>query len=96
MLDSFIVLMHVLVAFVFLGSACLVRTPELLLLQLLLRESMDWHELCLRASDWALGLVLYWLLLDPALDALPTERSLTLLALEWIRNHFQADLANKK
>lgn len=69
---------------------------ELLVLELLLCESMDWKEFCVHASDRAFCLVFVRLLIYPLLNAFPTERRLTFLALKRVENYFQADLANEK
>ena len=60
------------------------RTLELLHLQLLLRKSVHWQELGLRASNWALVLISICILLHPLLYAFVAKSCLAFLTFDWV------------
>ena len=62
-------------------QVCVVWTLELLLLQFLFRKPVDRKEFCVCASDRTLCMIFVRLLINPLLNAFPTKRRLTFLAL---------------
>ena len=71
-------------------------TFKTLLLELILRESVNWLKRCFLASQWTSRTINCWTLVNPSLETFSAESCLTLLAFHWIQDNFYANLADEK